>query len=145
MAINSKSSRDHFPKLVHSMERTRTCHPHLSEGTLSWFKTKAMLSSDSGPIIQVGILETIETHRILTVIGIWLFHCHIELHVEAGFSATFIEAPEKLAASGFILPADHINACKTYPMDYVGNAAGNDYNALNLTGAPTTVPTVNWG
>ncbi|KAG9679669.1 conidial pigment biosynthesis oxidase Abr1/brown 1, partial [Aureobasidium melanogenum] len=77
--------------------------------------------------------------------GIWLFHCHIELHVEAGFSATFIEAPEKLAASDFTLPADHINACKTYPMDYVGNAAGNDYNALNLTGAPTTVPTVDWG
>jgi iron transport multicopper oxidase len=91
------------------------------------------------------MMETIETHRILTEIGIWLFHCHIELHVEAGFSATFIEAPEKLAASGFTLPADHINACKTYPMDYVGNAAGNDYNALNLTGAPTTVPQNNWG
>ncbi|KAI5196373.1 hypothetical protein E4T39_07839 [Aureobasidium subglaciale] len=77
--------------------------------------------------------------------GIWLFHCHIELHVEAGFTATFIEAPEKLAASGFDLPEDHINACKTYPMDYVGNAAGNDYNALNLTGAPSHLPKDPWG
>ncbi|THW28037.1 hypothetical protein D6D23_02314 [Aureobasidium pullulans] len=77
--------------------------------------------------------------------GIWLFHCHIELHVEAGFSAAFIEAPEMLAASDFTLPEDHINACKTYPMDYVGNAAGNDYNALNLTGAPDTVPKDSWG
>jgi iron transport multicopper oxidase len=84
-------------------------------------------------------------YRILTDLGIWLFHCHIELHVEAGFSAAFIEAPEELAASGFALPADHINACKTYPMDYVGNAAGNDYNALNLTGVPDTVPKNNWG
>lgn len=50
-----------------------------------------------------------------------------------------------LAASDFTLPEDHINACKTYPMDYVGNAAGNDYNALNLTGAPDKVPKDSWG
>jgi iron transport multicopper oxidase len=82
---------------------------------------------------------------MLIRIGIWLFHCHIELHVEAGFSAAFIEAPEEIRSSGLVIPASHINACKTYPMDYTGNAAGNDYNALNLTGAPTTVPKNPWG
>ena len=106
---------------------------------------KVMLWSDSKQTTQVGATPSAKMYRILTNTGIWLFHCHIELHVEAGFSASFIEAPEKLAASDFTLPADHINACKTYPMDYVGNAAGNDYNALNLTGAPDTVPTNNWG
>jgi iron transport multicopper oxidase len=104
-----------------------------------------MLCLDSEQTIQVSATRSNESYKILTDTGIWLFHCHIELHVEAGFSASFIEAPEELAASGFTLPADHINACKTYPMDYVGNAAGNDYNALNLTGAPDTVPKDNWG
>src|SRR5579862_2375717 len=30
--------------------------------------------------------------------GITLFHCHIEWHVEAGLTATFIEAPDMLQA-----------------------------------------------
>ena len=77
--------------------------------------------------------------------GIWLFHYHIKFHVESGFSATFIEAPEMIASSGIQIPQDHIDACKAYPMDYSGNAAGNDYNALNLTGVPDTVPTAQWG
>lgn len=75
----------------------------------------------------------------------WLFHCHIEPHVEAGFSAVFVEAPDVLASSGLTIPQNHIDVCKAYPMDYSGNAAGNDINALNLTGAPDTVPHDSWG
>lgn len=50
-----------------------------------------------------------------------------------------------IASSGVTIPEDHIDVCKAYPMDYTGNAAGNDYNALNLTGAPDTVPQESWG
>ncbi|KAI9733631.1 MAG: hypothetical protein M1834_003233 [Cirrosporium novae-zelandiae] len=74
--------------------------------------------------------------------GFWALHCHIEFHVMSGFMATIIEAPELL---NITLPEDHINACKTYPMKYEGNAAGNVEEPLNLTGAVTEVPTVEWG
>jgi len=76
--------------------------------------------------------------------GIWLFHCHIELHVNSGIVATIIEAPEKLSWHGLKIPRDHIEACKAYPMPFTGNAAGN-YEALNLTGANTEVPLVDYG
>lgn len=76
--------------------------------------------------------------------GVWLFHCHIELHINSGIAATIIEAPEKLSWTGLPIPEDHINACKTYPMQYTGNAAGN-YEALNMTGEITEVPLSQWG
>jgi iron transport multicopper oxidase len=76
--------------------------------------------------------------------GVWLFHCHIELHTMSGFMVTIVEAPELLNANQLRVPKDHIEACKSYPMDYVGNAAGNT-QALNLTGANTQITAPNWG
>ena len=73
--------------------------------------------------------------------GVWAFHCHIEWHIESGLAATIIEAPDMLA--DVKIPADHINACKTfgYGMGYQGNAAGNTRNPLDLTGANSQVQT----
>jgi len=73
--------------------------------------------------------------------GVWAFHCHIETHVVSGFSATFIEAPEVFAAGkDYIrIPQNQINICKAIPMDFKGNAAGNTWDALNLTGEPDSV------
>jgi iron transport multicopper oxidase len=77
--------------------------------------------------------------------GVWLLHCHIELHVVSGFIATIIEAPEVLCAQEHRIPQDHIDACKAYPMDYEGNAAGNTDDYLNVTGANTQIPSFNYG
>jgi iron transport multicopper oxidase len=74
---------------------------------------------------------------------VWPLHCHIEFHTVSGFVATIIEAPELL--SDLQIPQDHIEACKAYPMDYVGNAGGNLVNPLNLSNAVTTVPTADHG
>ncbi len=63
--------------------------------------------------------------------GVFLFHCHIEWHVEMGLTATFIEAPERLRNITF--PADHINNCRTLGIPFSGNAAGNA-DALNTAG-----------
>jgi iron transport multicopper oxidase len=73
--------------------------------------------------------------------GIWLLHCHIEFHTVSGFMATIIEAPDLLAEKnhGSLIPHDHIDACKNYPMKYRGNAAGNTRNPLDLKGANTQV------
>lgn len=67
--------------------------------------------------------------------GVWLFHCHIEWHVDSGLILTFIEAPLQLQdqLSGKI-PADHFDACKAQSMSYTGNAAGNTVDLLDTTG-----------
>ena len=63
--------------------------------------------------------------------GVWLFHCHVEYHVTAGFQATFVEAPDHLG--NLTIPKDHIAACKAYGMDYAGNAGANTKNPLDVS------------
>jgi iron transport multicopper oxidase len=63
---------------------------------------------------------------------------HIEFHVEAGLTATLIEAPKQL--QGLSIPADHLAACKIDGTPTVGNAAGNSKNFLDLAGQPTAAP-----
>lgn len=75
--------------------------------------------------------------------GVWLLHCHIEWHVEAGMMATIIEAPETFPQSVNPPPRSHYKACAAYPDPTNGNAAGKP--GLDLTGANTEVPTVNNG
>ncbi|KAK1749961.1 putative iron transport multicopper oxidase FET3 [Echria macrotheca] len=71
--------------------------------------------------------------------GVWLFHCHIEWHVEMGLTATLIEAPNKLRGMSF--PSDHIAACEAGGTPYSGNAAGNTVNFTDTSGYATVPPT----
>ncbi|KAF9360897.1 hypothetical protein BGX26_007100 [Mortierella sp. AD094] len=64
--------------------------------------------------------------------GVWLFHCHIEWHLQAGLAVTFIEAPE-LMPSVLKIDQSHIDHCKALGIPYSGNAAGKD--GLDLAGA----------
>jgi len=64
--------------------------------------------------------------------GVWLFHCHIEWHLQAGLATTIIEAPELMKDRLKIDPT-HIDHCKALGIPYSGNAAGNE--GLDLTGA----------
>ena len=62
--------------------------------------------------------------------GAWLFHCHIEWHVDSGLLMTFVEAPEVLQTQMNVpgaIPEDHFESCRNMdpPMSYAGNAAGN--------------------
>jgi iron transport multicopper oxidase len=75
--------------------------------------------------------------------GVWLFHCHIEWHVEMGLTATIIEVPEEIRK--FTIPDDHKAACDVQKIPTKGNAAGNSQNFLDLTGANTLPPNPNDG
>lgn len=77
--------------------------------------------------------------------GIMLFHCHIEWHVEAGLTATFIEAPTELQAQKLYIPVSHRAACAAQGIAMKGNAAGNTKNYADLTGANTIANTNPWG
>ena len=74
--------------------------------------------------------------------GVWIFHCHIEWHLDAGLALMFVEAPTQLQQS-LTIPQDHIDACKAGGVPYVGNAAANAVNFLDLSGQdsqPSFIP-----
>ncbi|KAG0241356.1 multicopper oxidase-domain-containing protein [Mortierella sp. GBAus27b] len=64
--------------------------------------------------------------------GVWLFHCHIEWHLQAGLATTFIEAPEVMPSVVKVNPT-HYDHCKALGIPFSGNAAGNE--GLDLNGA----------
>ncbi|TGO56440.1 hypothetical protein BOTNAR_0223g00150 [Botryotinia narcissicola] len=66
--------------------------------------------------------------------GVWLFHCHIEWHVDQGLIATMIEAPLELQKS-LTIPENHIAACQARGVPFTGNAAANTEDHLDLKGA----------
>ncbi|KAF3937579.1 Laccase-4 [Dactylella cylindrospora] len=74
--------------------------------------------------------------------GIWLFHCHIEWHIESGLIATFVEAPEVMQKT-LTIPEDHLAVCMGQNLPTEGNAAGNTEDYLDLTGqnlSPAPLP-----
>jgi iron transport multicopper oxidase len=77
--------------------------------------------------------------------GIQLFHCHSEWHVEAGLTATFVEAPAELKAAKPYIPVSHRDVCDKHGIARKGNAAGNNKNWLDLTGQNTDPPANYWG
>jgi len=76
--------------------------------------------------------------------GVWLFHCHIEWHVDMGLTATIIESPEILQRT-VTIPQNHLDACKAAGYPVRGNAAGNTVDFLDLTGANTEMPDPYYG
>ncbi|KAL0074534.1 multicopper oxidase [Phycomyces blakesleeanus] len=68
--------------------------------------------------------------------GIWIFHCHIEWHLETGLAAIFVEAPD-IAQQRMTLPQAFNDLCEAGNIPYSGNAAGKQ--GLDLKGAPSGV------
>ena len=57
--------------------------------------------------------------------GIWMFHCHIEFHLQAGLAMIFVEAPD-LIQSQIKVPQNFIDQCQNMKTKIKGNAAGYD-------------------
>lgn len=74
--------------------------------------------------------------------GVWLFHCHIEWHVDSGLIATIVEAPLKMQE--FITVPEHqYDLCRAQGVPIAGNAAGNTKDYDNLEGnnvSPAPLP-----
>lgn len=66
--------------------------------------------------------------------GVWLFHCHIEWHVDQGLIATMVEAPLELQKT-LTIPQNHLDACNINNIPTAGNAAANTEDFLDLKGA----------
>ncbi|OAX35604.1 Fet3 protein [Rhizopogon vinicolor AM-OR11-026] len=68
--------------------------------------------------------------------GAWLFHCHIEWHLESGLAVQFIEAPllAQERAQG-VVPSSLYDQCTALGNPSSGNAAGHA-SATDLSGLP---------
>jgi len=70
--------------------------------------------------------------------GVWIIHCHMEWHIDAGLTATVIEAPMQLQAQTFPPAMEQI--CSSQNIPTKGNAAGNVYDPYDLDGQITVCP-----
>lgn len=48
--------------------------------------------------------------------GVWLFHCHVDWHLETGLAIVFAEAPEEIASGpqAQIIPQEWNDLCPAY-------------------------------
>jgi iron transport multicopper oxidase len=70
--------------------------------------------------------------------GVWIIHCHMEWHVDAGLTATIIEAPTQLQAQTFPPAMEQI--CDGQNTPTKGNAAGNVHDPYDLDGQVKVCP-----
>lgn len=77
--------------------------------------------------------------------GMWLFHCHIEWHIEAGLVMTFVEDPIQLLAQILTIPPNMFVACAAQSIPTAGNAAGNSVNWYDFKGLATKPNNNPWG
>ncbi|KAI5923106.1 Cupredoxin [Camillea tinctor] len=95
-------------------------------GAGDWRRTRAPPDVEA-PVRRdtVGVFGN--SYAVLRIVvdnpGVFLFHCHIEWHVEMGLTATLIEAPDRLV--GYPIPQQHLDVCKSIGIPTSGNAAGH--------------------
>ncbi|KAJ2830770.1 ferroxidase fet3 [Coemansia furcata] len=70
--------------------------------------------------------------------GVWMFHCHLDIHFVMGMALTFIEAPDVLQKTQKV-PSEMLTLCAKQGIKTTGNAAGNQ--GLDFTGLPP-IPTI---
>ncbi|KAJ2609139.1 ferroxidase fet3 [Coemansia sp. RSA 1285] len=65
--------------------------------------------------------------------GVWLFHCHMDVHFYMGLAVMFIEAPLELQKT-VTMPEEMNQFCRDLNVKTSGNGAGN--SGFNMTGLP---------
>ncbi|CRG91824.1 hypothetical protein PISL3812_08878 [Talaromyces islandicus] len=76
--------------------------------------------------------------------GIWLLHCHMEWHMDAGLMLTIVEDPLRLQDTQSRIPERMQHICRKQSIPLEGNAVGNSDDFLDLTGQVVIAP-LNYG
>lgn len=66
--------------------------------------------------------------------GVWMFHCHIEWHLEAGLAVVFIEAPLEMQMT-LSIPDEMYQQCAAQNIKTTGNVVGLN-STTDFSGAP---------
>ena len=67
--------------------------------------------------------------------GVWIFHCHVDWHLEQGLAAVFIEAPLELQDVE-TLSENYLQVCASGKIPTKGNAAGHFDDWYDMSGLP---------
>jgi len=86
-------------------------------------------------VFQIPSGQSITLRVVADNPGAWIFHCHIEWHLEVGLAMQFIEAPLQVQQRNKIPQASFSN-CKALHQLSSGNAAGHQ-DPFDLEGLPT--------
>lgn len=71
--------------------------------------------------------------------GVWFFHCHVEWHLSQGLAAILVEAPQQVLKTVKV-PEAHYEMCRLGNTPYIGNAAANVSDSLDLRGKNSQAP-----
>ncbi|OBA21155.1 cell surface ferroxidase [Metschnikowia bicuspidata var. bicuspidata NRRL YB-4993] len=122
-------------------------HPfHLHGHTFQVISRSEGTDDDENPQIY-NLLDTLHTHfpehplvRDTVVVqsngfvvlrfkannpGVWLFHCHVDWHLEQGLAITLVESPLAIQERQTPIHESHLAACAALGISSAGNAAGN--------------------
>ncbi|KAG6332533.1 hypothetical protein ID866_6557 [Astraeus odoratus] len=99
-----------------------------------------LVEGQSNPIRRDTVVVTGGGSVTLRVVadnpGAWLFHCHIEWHLEAGLAVQFIEAPlQAQERAAGVIPSYVYDQCAMLGTPSSGNAAGHA-STTDLSGLP---------
>ncbi|PIA12998.1 hypothetical protein COEREDRAFT_94807 [Coemansia reversa NRRL 1564] len=100
--------------------------------------TASIIKASNHPMerdtIVIPIMQYVKLRFRADNPGVWLFHCHMDIHFGMGMALTFVEAPDVLQST-MNIPKNMLKMCLDQGIGISGNAAGN--SGFDLNGLPT--------
>lgn len=110
-----------------------------ASGPVPYNKSAPLMPFPSTPLIRDTVVLESNGHIVLRFKadnpGVWIFHCHVDWHLEQGLAAVFIEAPLVLQEREQ-LSQNYNQTCAAGDISVIGNAAGHFNDWYNMNGLP---------
>ncbi|CCF57353.1 hypothetical protein KAFR_0C03610 [Kazachstania africana CBS 2517] len=107
--------------------------------TVPYNESAPLMKMPNLPILRDTVILEPNGHVVLRFRasnpGVWLFHCHLDWHLQQGLVAVFIEDPFALQEHEE-LTDNYKDVCANVGIANRGNAAGHDDDWFNLDGLP---------
>lgn len=109
------------------------------ELTVPYNESHPLMPYPETPILRDTVILEPNGHVVLRFKadnpGVWLFHCHVDWHLQQGLAAVMIEDPFAIQV-GEQLGDNYKEICDAANMVNVGNSAGHSDDWFNLDGLP---------
>ncbi|CAL9728253.1 iron transport multicopper oxidase Fet5p [Monosporozyma unispora] len=109
------------------------------ELTVPYDENHPMMDFPEAPILRDTVILEPNGHVVIRFKadnpGVWMFHCHVDWHLQQGLAAIMIEDPESLQSMES-LSDNYKEICKAAGIPNVGNSAGHSDDWFNMDGLP---------
>lgn len=111
----------------------------VADNTVPYNESSPLMPFPDVPMIRDTIVLEPNGHIVLRFKadnpGVWIFHCHVDWHLEQGLAAVFIEAPLELQDAE-TLSENYLQVCASGKIPTKGNAAGHFDDWYDMSGLP---------